>query len=90
MIRPDAPARCPDALCNPRKHALCHLRRPDARNGRPDSRNGRPDARAPECEILAFLCVFVCCSCFVSIFSYPNDELSLLCCVLETVIIVKA
>ena len=83
MIRPDAPTRRPDTLCNPRKHALCHLIRPDARNG-------RPDARAPDCEILAFLFAFVCCLCFVSIFSDPNDELSLLCCVLETVIIVEA
>ena len=83
MIRPDGPSRCPDALCILKKNALCHLRRPDASNG-------RPDAGAPECEILAFLCVFVCFSCFVSIFSDPNDELSLFCCVLETVIIVKA
>ena len=76
MIRPDAHTRRPDDLCNLRKPALCHLI--------------RPDARAPDCESLAFLFVFVCCLCFVSIFSDPNDELSLLCCVLETVIIVKA
>ena len=49
-----------------------------------------PGRLSPVYEILAILFAFVCCLCFVSIFSDPNDELSLLCCVLETVIIVKA
>ena len=61
--------------------SFCRYIRPDALLV-----SGRHD---PLCETLAFMFTILCCLYVVSVLSNPNDELSLLCCVLETMITTK-